>query len=75
MKLKDLRALLDSVKDEPYADDIEIVISGSDHSYERAHVQIVTAETDMKRGGYLGEYHGDANMAQGSSTTRVLLVS
>jgi len=71
MNVKQLRALLDSAD---VLDEVELVVSGSDHSYRRAQAEIVTAESDGKRGGYLGEYYDDANMTPKYKKVRVLAI-
>lgn len=69
MNVKQLRKL---IADMP--DNTEIVVGDGDHSYRRAEAEIVDAETDGKRNGYLGEYYSDEDMTPGYKKIVVLYV-
>lgn len=69
MKIKDIRTLIAGLPDET-----DVVVSDRDHTYRRARVAVVTAETDGERGGYLGEYHDEESNGPECKTVRVLLV-
>ena len=69
MNVKRLREVLAALDE-----DVEIVVGASDHSYRRADAEVVTAESDGRRHGYLGEYAGDENMTAGYKKVAVLYV-
>jgi hypothetical protein len=63
MKVKDLKKLLESAPD-----DLEVVVSGSDHSYNRVGrgSKVVKAELFPKQ-KHLSQYWDDANKSEPSN--------
>ncbi len=76
MTVHELLSMLSELDlDDPEIAGAEIVVSGSDHSYSRARAELVTAESDGKRRGYLGEYYDDENLGTGCKKVKVLVVT
>jgi hypothetical protein len=68
MKVKELKALIAFV-----ADDVEVVISGYDHSYAKADARVVNAEYHADTRDYY-EYFDDASREPGTEVKPVLVV-
>jgi len=69
MTLAELRDYLNGF--ESKYDNIEVVVSGSDHSYCRARAQVTDAEYNK---GHLSEFFTKDDMARGSKKVSVLVV-
>lgn len=70
MTVKQLKEYLNTLP--PEADDAELAVSSSDHSYRKCKASLETAE--KHRGGQLFEYWGDDHMDKGSVPVKILEV-
>lgn len=71
MTLTELRDYLNGFAGESEYDDIEVVVGGSDHSYQYARAQVTDAEYHK---GHLSEFFDKANMSRGSKKVQVLAI-
>ncbi len=72
MTISELRDYLNGFAGESKYDNVEMVVTGSDHGYRRASAHVVDAEYCR---GNLAEYFSDADMAPKSKKVQVLEVS
>lgn len=68
MNVGQLKRLLATV-----SDDVEVVVSGHDHSYEKARAQVAEAEK-WRDNGHMSEWYGEANRTSPTSDVVKVLV-
>lgn len=75
MRAKTVKELKELLKDLP--DDMRLVVSGSDHSYDTAYAGVVRAEIDYSKSGmvkYMWEYYDEGNRSMKTSKVEEVLL-